>query len=66
MASSELPSGILMGALFVGDPLGAPEVIGVLIILVGLVLSQFNSLRPSLAAVAQRLRLRSRPPDEQD
>jgi drug/metabolite transporter (DMT)-like permease len=66
MASSELPSGILMGALFVGDPLGAPEVIGVLIILVGIVLSQFNSLRPSLAAAAQRLRPQAPPPDEQD
>jgi drug/metabolite transporter (DMT)-like permease len=45
MASSELPSGILMGALFVGDPLGALEVMGVVIILVGIVLSQLDSLR---------------------
>jgi drug/metabolite transporter (DMT)-like permease len=45
MASSELPSGILMGALFVGDPLGLPEIAGVAVILAGIVLSQLDSLR---------------------
>jgi drug/metabolite transporter (DMT)-like permease len=45
MASSELPSGILMGALFVGDPIGFLEVCGVVIILGGIVLSQLAPLR---------------------
>jgi drug/metabolite transporter (DMT)-like permease len=45
MASSELPSGILMGALFVGDAVTVPELVGVVIILAGIVLSQFDALR---------------------
>ncbi|MDR2196399.1 MAG: DMT family transporter [Coriobacteriales bacterium] len=45
MASSELPSGILMGALFVGDPIGFLEICGVIIILGGIVLSQVTLLR---------------------
>jgi drug/metabolite transporter (DMT)-like permease len=54
MASSELPSGILMGALFVGDPLTVPAVLGVIIILTGIVLSQFDSLRRPSATDGQR------------
>jgi drug/metabolite transporter (DMT)-like permease len=45
MASSELPSGILMGVLFINDPLGILEVIGVIIVLGGIVLSQLDELR---------------------
>ncbi|MDR1183535.1 MAG: EamA family transporter, partial [Coriobacteriales bacterium] len=45
MASSELPSGILMGALFVGDQITVLEMLGVVVILGGIVLSQFDSLR---------------------
>jgi drug/metabolite transporter (DMT)-like permease len=45
MASSELPSGILMGALFIGDSLSILEVVGILVILAGIVLSQLDSLR---------------------
>jgi drug/metabolite transporter (DMT)-like permease len=44
MASSELPSGILMGALFVGDSISALEVCGVVVILAGIVLSQLGPL----------------------
>jgi len=46
MASSELPSGILMAALFIGDAITVLELAGVVIILGGIVLSQKNSLRP--------------------
>jgi drug/metabolite transporter (DMT)-like permease len=45
MASSELPSGILMGAAFVNDPITFLEIVGILIILAGIVLSQLDSLR---------------------
>jgi drug/metabolite transporter (DMT)-like permease len=45
MASSELPSGILMGALFVGDAITVAELLGVVIILAGIVLSQASALR---------------------
>jgi drug/metabolite transporter (DMT)-like permease len=45
MASSELPSGILMGALFVGDAITVLEVVGIAIILGGIRLSQLESLR---------------------
>jgi drug/metabolite transporter (DMT)-like permease len=45
MASSELPSGILMGAAFVGDAIGFSEILGILIILAGIVLSQINTIR---------------------
>jgi drug/metabolite transporter (DMT)-like permease len=45
MASSELPSGILMGALFVGDQITVLEMLGVAIILGGIILSQLDSLR---------------------
>jgi drug/metabolite transporter (DMT)-like permease len=44
MASSELPSGILMGALFVGDAITVSEIIGTLIILGGIIVSQLDSL----------------------
>jgi drug/metabolite transporter (DMT)-like permease len=57
MASSELPSGILMGALFVGDQITALEMLGVAIILGGIVLSQFDSLR----AYQQKRRESTRP-----
>jgi drug/metabolite transporter (DMT)-like permease len=53
MASSELPSGILMGALFVGDVITAPEILGVAIILGGIVLSQLDSLRAHRRASQQ-------------
>jgi drug/metabolite transporter (DMT)-like permease len=45
MASSELPSGILMGAAFAGDPISFLEILGILIILAGIVLSQLNPMR---------------------
>ena len=45
MASSELPSGILMAALFIGDPVSGMEILGVVIILAGIVLSQLDTLR---------------------
>jgi drug/metabolite transporter (DMT)-like permease len=45
MASSELPSGILMGALFVGDPISGLEICGIVIIIAGIVLSQLDPLR---------------------
>jgi drug/metabolite transporter (DMT)-like permease len=48
MASSELPSGILMGALFVGDQITVLEMLGVIVILGGIVLSQSDSLRTYL------------------
>jgi drug/metabolite transporter (DMT)-like permease len=47
MASSELPSGVLMGALFAGDSVSFPEILGVVIILGGIVLSQLDSMRPA-------------------
>jgi drug/metabolite transporter (DMT)-like permease len=46
MASSELPSGILMAALFLQDTVGALEWLGVIIILGGIVLSQFEVIKP--------------------
>jgi drug/metabolite transporter (DMT)-like permease len=45
MASSELPSGVLMGAAFVGDPISFLEILGILIILAGIVVSQLDALR---------------------
>ncbi|MCL1847868.1 MAG: DMT family transporter [Coriobacteriia bacterium] len=45
MASSELPSGILMAALFIGDAVGVLEWLGVVIILGGIVLSQWKNIR---------------------
>jgi len=45
MASSELPSGILMAAVFMGDAVGALEWAGVVIVLAGIVLSQLKDLR---------------------
>jgi drug/metabolite transporter (DMT)-like permease len=45
MASSELPSGIIMGALFIGDSVSLLEALGVVIILGGIVLSQLDELR---------------------
>jgi drug/metabolite transporter (DMT)-like permease len=48
MASSELPSGILMGVLFIGDPLTFLIFIGVVVVLVGIVLSQFDELHLAL------------------
>ncbi|MDR1013986.1 MAG: DMT family transporter [Coriobacteriales bacterium] len=50
MASSELPSGIIMGALFVNDLVTLPEVLGVVVILGGIVLSQLDELRGRRAA----------------
>ena len=40
MASSELPSGIVMGALFIGDKVSLPEIAGIVLILAGIVVSQ--------------------------
>jgi drug/metabolite transporter (DMT)-like permease len=45
MASSELPSGILMGAAFAGDTITVLEIVGIVIILGGIILSQLDSLR---------------------
>jgi drug/metabolite transporter (DMT)-like permease len=45
MAASELPSGILMGVAFIGDPISLLTVIGVVVILAGIVLSQYDELR---------------------
>jgi drug/metabolite transporter (DMT)-like permease len=47
MASSELPSGVLMGILFAGDSVTFLVILGVVIILGGIVLSQFDSIRPT-------------------
>jgi drug/metabolite transporter (DMT)-like permease len=44
MASSELPSGILMGAIFLGDQVTAAIAAGVTLVLAGIVLSQLPDL----------------------
>jgi drug/metabolite transporter (DMT)-like permease len=48
MAASELPSGILLGVLFIGDPITLLSVLGVIVILAGIVLSQLDELRLAL------------------
>jgi len=45
MASSELPSGVLMAAVFLHDRISALVIFGVALILAGIVLSQFDELR---------------------
>jgi drug/metabolite transporter (DMT)-like permease len=50
MASSELPSGIIFGVIFLSDSVSHLEVLGVIVILVGIVLSQ-------MGAVQRRIRL---------
>jgi len=45
MASSELPSGIFMAAMFLGDAVSALEWVGVVVVLGGIVLSQLQGLR---------------------
>lgn len=45
MASSELPSGVICAALFLGEPVSFTMGLGVVIILVGIVLSELESLR---------------------
>jgi drug/metabolite transporter (DMT)-like permease len=48
MASGELPSGIIMAALFLGDPITPAIAAGVGIILAGIVLSQLTGIRKAL------------------
>jgi drug/metabolite transporter (DMT)-like permease len=45
MAASELPSGIILGVIFIGDSVTFLSILGVVIILAGIVLSQFDELR---------------------
>jgi drug/metabolite transporter (DMT)-like permease len=45
MASSELPSGVICAVLFLGDPLPLSVGLGVVIVIVGIVLSELDSLR---------------------
>lgn len=47
MASSELPCGIALAALALGEPVGALQVAGIAAILGGIVISQLPSLRPA-------------------
>jgi drug/metabolite transporter (DMT)-like permease len=45
MASSELPSGVICAALFLGEPISLTVGAGVVIVLAGIVLSELESLR---------------------
>lgn len=47
MASSELPCGILISVFALGEPIGALQVAGVVIILAGVVVSQLPNLLPA-------------------
>jgi drug/metabolite transporter (DMT)-like permease len=47
MASSELPSGVICATIFLGDPLTLPVAGGVVIVLLGIVLSELENLRLS-------------------
>ena len=46
MASSELPCGIALSALVIGEPVEALQVAGIVAILAGIVVSQLPNLRP--------------------
>ncbi|WP_139652917.1 EamA family transporter [Raoultibacter phocaeensis] len=46
MASSELPCGIALSTLVIGEPLGMIQAIGIITILAGIVLSQLPNLLP--------------------
>ena len=45
MASSELPSGVIFAAIFIGEPVTLTIGIGVIIVLVGIVASEWETLR---------------------
>jgi drug/metabolite transporter (DMT)-like permease len=45
MASSELPSGVICAMIFMGDPISLPVGFGVVLVLVGIVVSEADSLR---------------------
>ena len=47
MAASELPAGIVMAALFLNEEVSALVIVGVVVVLAGIVLSQYDSLRQS-------------------
>ncbi|MDR2672368.1 MAG: hypothetical protein LBC35_03595 [Coriobacteriales bacterium] len=50
MASSELPSGVVCAVVFLGDALPLSVALGVVVVLVGIVLSELESLRRSSRA----------------
>jgi drug/metabolite transporter (DMT)-like permease len=45
MAASELPSGVVCAAIFLGDPVSPLVAAGVAVILAGIVLSQAGALK---------------------
>lgn len=47
MASSELPCGIALSALVLGEPVGALQLVGIVVILAGIVVAQLPSLATS-------------------
>jgi drug/metabolite transporter (DMT)-like permease len=53
MASSELPSGVLCAMLFLGDPISTPVAAGVILVLLGIVLSETDNLRKAFARPAK-------------